>query len=255
MVILRDALSPSPGKTLQGQIQDLILSGKYGETIARHFPRHRTKVRDIPFVGDSKRFSDLEQFLRDDYAKVSSSLAADFQRFPAKKTVSGANMDGRMIADLARKLQVAINQNSWSGFSNTYIALETDLCDRSFQEFIEPLLRKDLDQIKSSMGRDMDRFAEKCALETEKTKASKKIAKVIAHKVEIIEKQRRVRRNAENKRSRIEGKESGNRNGSEKLARKNRDWMKHDASEREQTNKGEFKKKKCEELKKSEGGY
>ncbi|KAJ7380208.1 hypothetical protein OS493_010921 [Desmophyllum pertusum] len=192
MVILRNALSPSPGKTLQGQIQDFILSGKYGETIARHFLRHRTKVRDIPFVGDSKRFSDLEQFLRDDYAKVSSSLAADFQRFPAKKTVSGANMDPKMIADLARKLRDAINQNSWSGFSNTYIALETDLCDRSFQEIIEPLLRKDLDQIKSSMARDMDRFAEKCALETEKTKASEKITKVIAQKVEIIKKQRRL---------------------------------------------------------------
>ena len=131
MVILRDALSPSPGKTLQGQIQDFILDGKYGQTIARHFSRDRIKVRDIPYVGDSKRLNDLQQFPRDDYANVASSLAEDFKRFPAKKTVGGAYMDGKMIADLARKLQAAIKQNSWSGFSDVYAALETNLCDRS----------------------------------------------------------------------------------------------------------------------------
>ena len=111
IVILRGALSPSPGKTLQGQIQDFVLDGKYGQTIARHFPRAHINVKDIPCVGDSKRLNDLEQFPRDDYANVASSLAEDFKRFPAKKTVGGAYMDGKMIADLARKLQAAINQN------------------------------------------------------------------------------------------------------------------------------------------------
>lgn len=70
LVILRGALSPSTGKTLQGQMQDFILDGKYGETIARYFPRDHIMVKGIPYVGDSKRLNDLEQFPRDDYAPV-----------------------------------------------------------------------------------------------------------------------------------------------------------------------------------------
>ncbi|XP_015757481.1 PREDICTED: stress response protein NST1-like [Acropora digitifera] len=192
MIILRGALSPSSGKTLQGQMKDFILDGKYGETIERHFSRDRIKVRDIPYVGDLKRLNDLEQFPRDDYANVASSLAEDFKRFPAKKTVSGAYMDGKMIADLARKLQAAINQNSWSGFSDVYAALETNLCDRSFREIVEPFLEKNLDEIKYSENGILERFKEKCTLEPEITKTGNKISQAIVKKEEIIEKQRRL---------------------------------------------------------------
>lgn len=192
MIILRGALSPSSGKTLQGQMKDFILDGKYGETIERHFSRDHIKVRDIPYVGDLKRLNDLEQFPRDDYANVASALAEDFKRFPAKKTVSGAYMDGKMIADLARKLQAAINQNSWSGFSDVYAALETNLCDRSFREIVEPFLEKNLDEIKYSENGILERFKEKCTLEAEITKTGNKISQAIVKKEEIIEKQRRL---------------------------------------------------------------
>lgn len=192
MIILRDALSPSSGKTIQGEMKDFIIDGKYGETIERHFSRDRIKVRDIPYVADLKRLNDLEQFPRDDYANVASSLAEDFKRFPAKKTVGGAYMDGKMIADLARKLQAAINQNSWSGFSDVYAALETNLCDRSFREIVEPFLEKNLDEIKYSENGILERFKEKCTLEPEITETGNKISQAIAKKEEIIEKQRRL---------------------------------------------------------------
>lgn len=192
MVILRDVLSPSPGKTLESEMQDFILDGKYGQTIARHFSRDRIKVRDIPYVGDSKRLNDLQHFPRDDYANIASSLADNFKRFPAKRTVGGAYMDGKMIADLARKLQAAINQNSWSGFSDVYAALETNLCDRSFREIAEPLLEEDLEKIKFAKSGIMDRFAEKCALESERANTRNKISQAIVKKEEIIKKQRRL---------------------------------------------------------------
>ena len=192
LVILRDALAPSPGKTLQSQTQDFILNGNYGKTIARHFSRDNIKIKDIPFVGDPKRLRDLEQFPRDDYANVASSLAADFKSFPSKRTVNGADMDGRMIADLARKLEAAVNQNSWSGFSNAYTALETELCDRSYQRIVEPFLRNNLDHIKNSRQEIIDKFAKKCALKVERTKTRDMIYKTIAQKEEMVEQQRRL---------------------------------------------------------------
>ena len=190
MVVIRDALSPSPGKTLRMEIQDMILNSdsKYGQTITRLFTRDRVTVRDIPFVKDSKRLTDLD----DDYANIVSSLAKDFNMFPWKKTVRGGVMDGKMISDLAKKLQEAINRNSWRGFSNTYIALETNLCDRRFKEIVEPLLETDVDEIRRSIDGAMDQFAENCAVTEEIQFTRERVASVIALKDEIKKKQKRL---------------------------------------------------------------
>ena len=190
MVVIRDALSPSPGKTLQMAIQDMILNSnsKYGQTINRLFTRDRVVVRDIPFVKDSKRLTDLKH----EYANIASSLAKDFKRFPCKKTVRGGLMDGKMISDLATSLQEAINRNSWRGFSNSYIALETHLCDRRFKEIVEPLLEKDVDEIKLSFDRAMGQYAENCAVTEEIQNTRERVASVIALKDEIKQKQERL---------------------------------------------------------------
>ncbi|XP_022786045.1 uncharacterized protein LOC111326340 [Stylophora pistillata] len=191
LVIIRNALAPSPGKTLQSQTQDSILDGNYGETIAKHFPRINIKVRDIPFV-DSKRLRDLEQFTRDDYANVATSLASDLRSFPLKKTVHGANIDGTTIASLAKRLEIALNQNSRSGFSNTYTALETELCDRFYQNIIEPFLRNNLNHMRNGRQQIIDEFTENCALGTERTKIRDKVDEVIAQKEEMAERERRL---------------------------------------------------------------
>lgn len=200
MVVIRDALSPSPGKTLQMEIQDMILNSKskYGQTINRLFTRDRVIVRDIPFVKDSKRLTDLEH----EYANIASSLAKDFKRFPCKRTVRGGVLDGKMISDLATRLQEAINRNSWKGFSNAYIALETNLCDRRFKEIVEPLLDKDVDEIKLSFDRTMGQFAENCAVTEEIQFTRERVASVIALKDEIKKKQKRL--DEERERRRIE---------------------------------------------------
>ena len=200
MVVIRDALSPSPGKTLQMEIQDMILNSKskYGQTINRLFTRDRVIVRDIPFVKDSKRLTDLEH----EYANIGSSLANDFKRFPCKRTVRGGVLDGKMISDLATRLQEAINRNSWKGFSNAYIALETNLCDRRFKEIVEPLLDKDVDEIKLSIDRTMGQFAENCAVTEEIQFTRERVASVIALKDEIKKKQKRL--DEERERRRIE---------------------------------------------------
>ena len=226
LVIIRNALAPSPGETLQSQAQDSILDGNYGETIAKHFPRINIKVRDIPFV-DSKRLRNLEKFPSDDYANVVSSLASDLRRFPLKKTIHGANMDGAMIASFAKWLEIVLNQNSWSGFSNAYTALETELCDRSYQNIIEPFLRNDLSHMNG----------------TERTKITDKLDEVIAQKEEMAETERRL----DEERRRKEEEEKMEREREEQRRREAREKEKRLEEERRARAKAEEERRIQEE--------
>ena len=188
LVILRDALPPSPGNTLQNEIQNRIVNDRsnIGKSIGRLFPRDRIKVRNIPHVEDSKRLRDSQD---DVYANIASSLAADFKRFPCKKNVRGEVIDGKKMADLIRKLHVVISRNPWSGVSNTYTALETHLCDRGFREIIEPLLTKEIEEIKRSKDHAMEQFIQKCSLAEKINDTREHIAEVVALKDEIGETQ------------------------------------------------------------------
>lgn len=169
-IILRGALSPSPGKTVYQETQDFILNNKdgFGETIGRQFPRNLLSFAEIPYVAEPNRLNDLEKFASDKYAGIESSLAENFQRFPVKKTINGGIMDGKMLADLALKLQDAINRNCWEGFADTYLAMETSLCDRVFREVLEPLLSKGLDYINASKEQKLQEFFQNCTLVKER---------------------------------------------------------------------------------------
>ena len=238
LVIIRNALAPSPGETLQSQVQD----GNCGETIAWHFPRINIKVRDIPFV-DSKRLRNLEKFPSDDYANVVSSLASDLRRFPLKKTIHGANMDGAMIASFAKWLEIVLNQNSWSGFSNAYTAHETELCDRSYQNIIEPFLRNNLNHMKNGRQQIIDEFTEKCALGTERTKITDKLDEVIAQKEEMAETERRL----DEERRRKEEEEKMEREREEQRRREAREKEKRLEEERRARAKAEEERRIQEE--------
>lgn len=172
-MILRGALAPLPGKTVNQETQDFILNNKdgFGETIGRQFPRERISVAEIPYVAEPNRLNDLEKFASDKYAGIASSL----KRFSVKKTINGGIMDGKMLADLARKLKDAINRNSWKGFADAYLAMEMNLCDRGFREVLEPLLSKELDDITESKERKLVEFFDHCALEKQRTKALDKV--------------------------------------------------------------------------------
>ena len=222
LVIIRNALAPSPGETLQSQVQD----GNCGETIAWHFPRINIKVRDIPFV-DSKRLRNLEKFPSDDYANVVSSLASDLRSFPFKKTIHGANMDGAMIASFAKWLEIVLNLNSWSGFSNAYTAHETELCDRSYQNMIEPFLRNDLSRMNG----------------TERTKITDKLGEVIAQNEEMAETERRL----DEERRRKEVEEKMEREREEQRGREAREKGKRLEEERRTRAKAEEQRRIQEE--------
>ena len=132
-------------------------------------------------------------------------------------------MDGAMIASFAKRLEIALNQNSWSGFSNAYTALETELCDRSYQNIIEPFLRNNLNHMKNGRQQIIDEFTEKCALGTERTKITDKLDEVIAQKEEMAETERRLdeerRRKEEEEKMEREREEQRHREAREKEKR------------------------------------
>lgn len=80
-------------------------------------------------------------------------------------------MDGAMIASFAKRLEIALNQNSWSGFSNAYTALETELCDRSYQHIIEPFLRNNSNHMKNGRQQIIDQFTENVLWERKERKS------------------------------------------------------------------------------------
>ena len=192
---------------------------------------------------DSKRLRNLEKFPSDDYANVVSSLASGLRRFPLKKTIHGANMDGAMIASFAKWLEIALNQNSWSGFSNAYTALETELCDRSYQNIIEPFLRNNLNHMKNGRQQIIDEFTEKCALGTERTKITDKLDEVIAQKEEMAETERRL----DEERRRKEEEEKMEREREEQRRREAREKEKRLEEERRARAKAEEERRIQEE--------
>lgn len=194
-MILRGALAPLPGKTVNQETQDFILNNKdgFGETIGRQFPRDRISVAEIPYVAEPNRLNDLEKFASDQYAGIASSLAEKCKRFSVKKTINGGIMDGKMLAALARKLQEAINRNAWKGVGDAYLAMEMSLCDRGFRDVLEPLLSKELDDITESKERKLLEFLDHCALEKERTKALDKVSEVVRKKVEMKAREQRLK--------------------------------------------------------------
>lgn len=132
-------------------------------------------------------------------------------------------MDGTMIASFAKRLEIALNQNSWSGFSNVYTTLETELCDRSYQNIIEAFLRNSWNHIKNGRQQIMDEFTEKCALGMERTKIKDKLGEVIAQKEEMAEKERshqeELRRKEEEERMEKEREEQRRKEAIEKEKR------------------------------------
>ncbi|PFX28357.1 hypothetical protein AWC38_SpisGene6932 [Stylophora pistillata] len=156
------------------------------------FAREAVQNHKVQFLYRVSRLS--EQIWKDDAEsrRAFPQLLVIIRNALAPSPVHGANIDGTTIASLAKRLEIALNQNSRSGFSNTYTALETELCDRFYQNIIEPFLRNNLNHMRNGRQQIIDEFTENCALGTERTKIRDKVDEVIAQKEEMAERERRL---------------------------------------------------------------
>ena len=193
-VVLRGNLKAPHGVTVLEHVTKSILQPsnankqEEAKVIGKYLPEHRLTVAVIPTVSDPKKLEDISYLTSaDDYMNVVQDLTEKFKKdFPAKKTASGGEVDGQMLADLTVQLATAINSNEWGEFPSSYTALEKDLCAQSYKAYVEPLLGEDLRHLEQSRNEAMERFKTSCALKSEETEAAEKIESAIKQKREEL---------------------------------------------------------------------
>ena len=215
-VLLKGHLRPPNGRSLEDYTRDSVVGpffgvdaykNEMGRIIAKHFPRDKISVSQVPFIGDPGLFSDKERLQQSDYWKVMKNVAEEFLEFPIKTTFEGTPMDGLALADLAKHLVDTINGNAWPDFGNVYVMFERNICKRHYGNLVKPLLSLKADEITSTMETALNRFKNKCALEGE-IKAAEENLKSVAKAKKQLEELDRKRKEAEDKRQEAENKQA-----------------------------------------------
>ncbi|XP_067045647.1 guanylate-binding protein 4-like [Acropora muricata] len=215
-VLFRGHLRPPNGRSLEDYTRDSVVGpffgvdaykNEMGRIIAKHFPRDKISVSQVPFIGDPGLFSDNERLHQSDYWKVMKNVAEEFLEFPIKTTFEGTPMDGLALADLAKHLVDTINGNAWPDFRNVYVMFERNICKRHYGNLVKPLLSLKADEITSTMETALNRFKNKCALEGE-IKAAEENLKSVAKAKKQLEELDRKRKEAEDKRQEAENKQA-----------------------------------------------
>lgn len=178
-----------------------------GRIIAKHFPRNKISVSQVPHIGDPDLFSDNERLHQSDYWKVMKNVAEQFLEFPIKTTFEGTPMDGFALADLAKHLVDTMNENAWPDFGNVYVMFERNICKRHYANLVEPLLSLKADEITSTMETTLNKFKNECALESE-IKAAEENLKSVAKAKKKLEELDRKLKEAEDKRQEAENKQA-----------------------------------------------
>lgn len=215
-VLFKGHLRPPNGRRLEDYTRDLIVGPfseanaqkkEMGRIIAKHFPRNKISVSQVPHIGDPDLFSDNERLHQSDYWKVMKNVAEQFLEFPIKTTFEGTPMDGFALADLAKHLVDTMNENAWPDFGNVYVMFERNICKRHYAKLVEPLLSLKADEITSTMETTLNKFKNECALESE-IKAAEENLKSVAKAKKKLEELDRKLKEAEDKRQEAENKQA-----------------------------------------------
>lgn len=163
-IVLRSDLDRSNDK----EIRDGIF--KRGEEkaqiIQKYFPRSTIEVSHIPTVG-RRLLKDPKNLSKSDW-EAFQSLAKDLQNSPEKKSSEGSLIDGASFKQLAEEAVEAMNSNgSWKGFGDVYASFERDICRRTYQKHIKPVVMQSSKVIEEKMMEAFDKFRKECVLKDE----------------------------------------------------------------------------------------
>ena len=166
-VVLRTPLvRPSNDK-----IRDDIFKSENGQIIEKYFPWNTVEVSFIPNINDLSLLKDLKKMSKSDWGEF-QSLANNLQNSQEKRSLKGSIFDGVTFKQLAEKVVEAMNSDaSWSNFGDVYATFERDICRRSYEKHITPVLRQRSKEIEGKMLDALDAFEKVCRLADEITKA------------------------------------------------------------------------------------
>jgi len=201
-IVLRSDLDPPSDEEIRNEIFER--ARQKAQIIQKYFPRDTIEVTHIPTVNGRRLLRDLKNLSKSDWGAF-QNLSRNLQNSQEKKSFKGSLIDGATLKQLAEKLVEVMNStDSWKDFGDFYTLVERDICSRSYEKHIKPVLRQTSKEIGDNMIRAINEFKKVCVLEEEISNAEEKLKIALKTKRESEDEEKR--RQDEEKRRKDEEK-------------------------------------------------
>jgi len=172
-IVLRSELDPPNNEEIRNEI---FKRGRVkGQTVQKYFPENTIEVSHIPTINGRRLLKDLKKLSKSDW-EAFQSLAGNLQNSPEKRSFEGSLIDGAAFKQVAEKVVEAMNSDdSWRGFGDVYACLEREICQRTYEKHIRPVVIESSAGIGDKMIDVLDEFKKECVLEDEITKAREEL--------------------------------------------------------------------------------
>ena len=210
-IVLRTNLATPSVGSIEEYVREKIFhshgqkTGKW-KKIENLFPRDTIAVSHIPSVNNSTElFKDVKKLQESSAWNSFENLVVKMKECPVKRTLEGSPVDGEALSTLAEKLVEVMNNNSWEDFGNVYVTIERDICRRSYEKYIKPvLMKRTSSEIEDKMIEALDEFKKECNLKNEIAEVKEEVKGALKKERKREEEERK--RREEEKRRREEEK-------------------------------------------------
>lgn len=211
---------------IESYVRDELFSGpdqnddvtqSMADIIEKYFPRDSIVVSQIPTVNDPKMFKDLTKLGKSSHWESFNNLINKSVKKCPEKTIRGSEVDGQALVKLAEEVVKSMNENSWKDFGDVFVSIEKDICKRSYEKHIKPVLQLDSRRIVDEMVKAVEVFNKECLVKSEVERAITELKSTIDVK----------RRREEEKRKRDEAEERKRKKEEEKR-KKEGSWFSYE---------------------------
>ncbi|KAL9966832.1 hypothetical protein ACROYT_G024960 [Oculina patagonica] len=169
---------------------EIFKTQEKGQIIQKYFPKDSIEVSHIPTV-NGKLLKDVMKLSKPDW-KAFESLADRLMNSQEKRSFEGSSIDGTALVQLAEKVVEAMNADGqWKDFGDVYATIERDICRRSYEKHIKPVLMETSRGIGQKMVEALDEFKKECVLENEIATAREDLNDTFNEKSEQEEEEKR----------------------------------------------------------------
>ena len=202
-IVLRSELDPPSDEEIRDEI--FKRGWENAKIIEKYFPRRTIEVAHIPTVNGNRPLEDQEKMSKSDW-EAFQNLAKDLQNSQEKRSFAGSPIDGTSFKQLAKEVVEAMNSdNSWKDFGDVYATLERDICRRTYDKHIRPVVMQSSKEVGDKMMEALEEFKKECVLEYEINNTREELKVTLKEKREQEEEDRR---REEEKRRRKEEEEN-----------------------------------------------